>query len=85
MKRILILVTLLATLSAPVLAERHNHKGHSHQVKAKQTHRVAKAVTYRAVCSRGDLNRSFPTRAGAIRAARAHQRATKHSTSVRKQ
>ena len=49
-------------------------------------HRVAKASSsYRAVCSKGDLNSTHSTRSAAVKAAQKHQKATGHKTSVKKQ
>lgn len=82
MKRFILLITLLATLALPGLSDtkkgsEHHHQ-HSHQY-------VARASSYVAVCSKGDLHARFRTRAQAAAAARAHQAKTGHPTGVRKQ
>jgi len=49
-------------------------------------HLVAKASSsYRAVCSKGDLNSTHSSRSAAVKAAQKHQKATGHKTSVKKQ
>ena len=64
------------------------HAGHehpSHEVIQVEDHHLARATSFRAVCSKGDLNSVFSNRADAVRAAQNHQKATGHTTSVSKQ
>ena len=77
MKRLLILITIIAALTLPGLSQdgSHVHLGHDH---------VAQASVYEATCSKGDLHARFNSRAAALAAAQAHQRATGHRTGVRK-
>lgn len=71
--------------TSPQTAEVPHQHDHAcnHQVETVMV--VARASRYRAVCSRGDLNAVFSSRAAAVKAAQAHQRATGHAVSVRKQ
>ena len=61
----------------------HAHS-HQHQIVVSDSY-MARAASYRAVCSRGDLNSVFSSRGAALKAAAAHQRSTGHRTSVQKQ
>ena len=84
MKRFIILITLIAALTLPGFSETRR-KGHHHHHHSHQRSQVARATTYVAICSKGDLHARFRTRAQAMAAARAHQQKTGHRTGVRKQ
>lgn len=47
-------------------------------------HSLARSNSYRAVCSKGDLNAVYSSRGDAAKAAQAHQKSTGHQTSVSK-
>lgn len=98
MKNFLVILTALVTLALPGQADnrpqsdhRHQHHGHQHQVVEVRPQflpsagYVARASTYVATCSQGDLNQRFNDRGEALKAARAHAQATGHRTGVVKQ
>ena len=89
MKGLIAAIFLATTLgSAPVVeAPVHQHAQHAqhehgHQVEVEL---VARATIFKAVCSKGDLNSAYKDRSDAVKAAQAHQKATGHKTSVKKQ
>ncbi len=87
MKGFLAAIMIATTLgSSPQVDEPavHQHDGchHVHQVEVLE---VARASVFKAVCSKGDLNATYQNRSDAVKAAEAHQKATGHKTSVRKQ
>ena len=61
------------------------HEHHGHEGTQVESNYVARASSFRAVCSKGDLNSVFSNRADAVKAAQNHQKATGHTTSVSKQ
>ena len=100
MKKFLVIICALLALALPSQAEPahqhhgHKHHGHNHQLqRVHHNHKgvvfsksgVARASTYIATCSQGDLNQRFRSRAAALKAARAHSRSTGHRTGVVKQ
>ncbi|MCA9776062.1 MAG: hypothetical protein KC800_05070 [Candidatus Eremiobacteraeota bacterium] len=87
MKSLLAAIMIATTLgSSPQIEEPavHQHDGCSH-VQTVEVYEVAQASVFKAVCSKGDLNATYQNRSDAVKAAEAHQKATGHKTSVRKQ
>ena len=87
MKSLLAAIMIASTLgSSPQVDEpvvhQHDNCGHVHQM---EVYEVARAPVFKAVCSKGDLNATYQNRSDAVKAAEAHQKATGHKTSVRKQ
>jgi len=77
-------IALISALGSSPQVGFFSTRQHDHQ-ECEQHVYLARSARYIAVCSKGDLNASFPTQSAAAMAAQRHQKATGHQTSVRKQ